>query len=415
MLSVSEALARVLSHFQSLEAEVVPIEGAVGRVLAQPIRATLDLPAFPNSSMDGYAVRAEDVRSASDDAPAMLAVIGEVPAGVKPTIEVKPGTAVRIMTGAHMPVGADSVVPVEATGMSRGAMDRPLPPDVHVYRSFAAGAYVRAAGEDVRRGDAVMMPGQLVRTYDLGLLAAFGISEVRMVRRPRVAVFSTGDELVDIRQTPGPGQLRDSNSYSLSALVRQYGGEPVVLGVAPDHVDAVTDRLRAAAARSADLIVSSAGVSVGAYDVVKAAVEREGRLDFWKVRMRPGKPVAFGHYGGIPFFGLPGNPVSAVVSCELFVRPAILKMGGRTRLDKPAVDVVVNETLSSDGRESYLRALVTRDGDGYVARSAGGQGSNILSALVHANALIIIPEGVTEVRAGQAVRAWMLDWPEEVF
>lgn len=415
MLSVSEALARVLNGFRPLDPEVVPLVSAVGRVLAQPIQATLDLPPFPNSSMDGYAVRSEDVRSASDEAPSRLAVIGDIPAGVKPSIEVKPGTAVRIMTGAHMPSGADSIVPVESTGVSRGVMEGPLPPDVRVYRAVAAGAYVRLAGEDVRRGEGVMAPGQLIRSYDIGLLAAFGITQVSVVRRPQVAVLSTGDELVDIAQAPGPGQIRDSNSYSLAALVRKYGGEPVMLGVARDLLEAVGDKLQAAVDRPVDLILSSAGVSVGAYDVVKTAVERQGALEFWRVRMRPGKPVAFGHYRGTPFFGLPGNPVSAAVSFELFVRPAILKMAGRSRLDKPTVEAVVTESLHSDGRESYLRAVVTKESDRYVARSAGGQGSNILSALVHANALIRIPEQVMEVRAGQVVRAWMLDWPEEVF
>ncbi len=415
MLSVADALARVLNRFEPLDAEYVQLEKAVGRVLAQPVKATLDLPPFPNSSMDGYAVRAEDIRLATEAAPTRLAVVGEVPAGVVPTVRVKPGTAVRIMTGAHMPEGADVVVPVESTDNTRATMDGPIPASVQVQRSVSAGTYVRPAGEDVRTGDEVFSAGHLIRAQSIGLLAAFGIASVPVVRRPRVAVLATGDELVAIDQVPGPGQIRDSNSYNLAALVTKYGGEPIWLGVAGDRKEAVAEKLQAALAARADLIVSSAGVSVGAYDVVRTVVEANGALDFWKVRMRPGKPVAFGNYQGTPFFGLPGNPVSTIVSFEIFVRPVILKMSGHQHLDKPTVKVVIEESLASDGRESYLRATVSRRDGQYVARSAGGQGSNILSALVSANALLIVPEGVLEVPAGQTLKAWMLDWPEEVF
>jgi molybdopterin molybdotransferase len=294
-------------------------------------------------------------------------------------------------------------------------MDGPAPTSVQILRSLAQGSYVRPAGEDVRTGDDVFLAGQVVRAQNVGLLAAFGYAQVPVVRRPRVAVLATGDELVAIDKTPGPGQIRDSNSYNLAALVTKYGGEAIWLGVAGDRMEAVTEKFQAAIAAKADLIVSSAGVSVGAYDVVRQVVEANGDLDFWKVRMRPGKPVAFGHYQGIPFFGLPGNPVSTIVSFEIFVRPVILKMGGHQHLDKPTVKVVIEESLSSDGRESYLRAAVSRRDGQYVARSAGGQGSNILSALVSANALMIVPEGVLAVNPGQTLNAWMLDWPEDVF
>lgn len=415
MLSVAEALARVLNRFEKLDADYIPLEQAVGRVLAQPLKATLDLPPFTNSSMDGYAVRAEDTGPATDATPVRLSVIGEIPAGVVPTVQVDTGTAARIMTGAHMPKGANAVVPVESTDSTRATMDGPAPTSVQVMRPVSHGAYVRPAGEDVRTGDVVFPAGQVIRAQNVGLFAAFGYAQVPVVRRPRVAVLATGDELVAIDQTPGPGQIRDSNSYNLAALVAKYGGEPIWLGVAGDRMEAVTEKLQAAIKANADLIVSSAGVSVGAYDVVRQVVEASGELDFWKVRMRPGKPVAFGHYQGVPFFGLPGNPVSTIVSFEIFVRPVILKMGGYQHLDKPTVNVVIEESLSSDGRESYLRATVTRRDGQYVARSAGGQGSNILSALVSANALIILPEGVLEVQPGQTLRAWMLDWPEEVF
>lgn len=415
MLSVSEALSRVLSDFQPLDTEPVAALEAVGRVLAEPVWATLNLPSFANSSMDGYAVRAADVRGVAAHAPATLAVIGDVPAGVMPSIAVQSGTAVRIMTGAQVPGGADAVVPVEATDDTRSPTGGPLPSHVQIREPVPAGANIRTVGEDVRLGEEVLPRGILLRPYDIGVLAAFGLSQVAVVRRPRVAILGTGDELVGIDQVPAAGQIRDTNGVTLTALARKYGAEPIRLGVARDRVEDVYARLISAVESGADVIVSSAGVSVGAYDVVKAAVERDGSLEFWKVRMRPGKPLAYGRFRGRPFFGLPGNPVSAVVGFEIFVRPAILKLAGRLRLDKPRVDVRTSEPLVSDGRESYLRAVVVRDGDGYVARSAGGQGSNMISSLARSNALVIIPEGVREVPAGSRLVAWMLDWPEEVF
>lgn len=415
MLSVSEALSRVLSDFQSLGAEPVAAIDAAGRVLAESVRATLNLPPFANSSMDGYAVRAADVRGVAAHAPAALAVIGDVPAGVIPSVIVLSGTAVRIMTGAQVPDGADAVVPVEATDDTRSPTGGPLPAIVQIREPVLAGANIRVVGEDVRLGEEVLPRGTLLRPYDIGVLAAFGINRVAVVRRPRVAILGTGDELVDIDQVPAAGQIRDTNGVTLTALALKYGAEPIRLGVARDRVEDVYARLIDAVERGADVIVSSAGVSVGAYDVVKTAVERDGSLVFWKVRMRPGKPLAYGRFRGLPFFGLPGNPVSAVVGFEIFVRPAILKLAGRLRLDKPRVGVSTSEPLYSDGRESYLRAVVVREGDRYVAHSAGGQGSNMISSLARSNALVIIPEGVREAPAGSRLDAWMLDWPEEVF
>ncbi len=415
MLSVSDALSQVLANFKPLDAEWVPTAYAAGRVLAQTVRASLDLPPFPNSSMDGYAVRAADVRAASPATPAALTVIGDIPAGTVPSVVVRPGCAVRIMTGAHMPQGADAVVPIEATDDSRSTGGGPLPEAVRVMKAVEAGEYVRHRGEDMKAGAEILHPGMVLRPYDLGMLAATGCSKVSVVRRPRVAILSTGDELVPVEMEPGPGQIRDTNGYTLGALVRKYGGEALMLGAAPDQAEAVDRMLGEALEQAADVIVSSAGVSVGAYDVVKAAVERRGVLSFWKVRMRPGKPIVFGRLGAVPFFGLPGNPVSAVVGFEVFVRPALLKLGGRTRIDKPVVSVLLTETWHSDGRESYLRAVVSREDGRYVARSAGGQGSNMISALSAANALLVVPEDVTEAPAGSTLLAWMLDWPEEVF
>ncbi|MBI3241354.1 MAG: molybdopterin molybdotransferase MoeA [Chloroflexi bacterium] len=414
MLSVLDALTRILSHFQALDSEAIPSESAVGRVLAESICATLDLPPFPNSSMDGYAVRAADVRAATSQSPAKLTVIGDVPAGVLPTLEVSPGAAARIMTGAHLPTGADAVIPIEATDDQHSSLGGPLPASVQIMKAVEAGAFVRQTGEDVRTGDEVLSSGTLLRPYDLGVLAALGLTRIRVIRRPRVAILSTGDELVNITETPGPGQIRNVNSLTLAALVKKYGGEPTLLGVAPDNLEAVLGKLHLALEQKADVIISSAGVSVGAYDVVKTAVEREGALEFWKVNMRPGKPLAFGRVRNVPFFGLPGNPVSAIVGFELFVRPAILKLGGHSRLEKPTVKARLAEPFYSDGRESYLRATVTREDGVYVARSAGRQGSNIISALTRANALLVMAEGLTEALVGDTLPTLMLDWPEEV-
>jgi len=415
MLSVFEALTRIIANFQTLDSEVIPTESVVGRVLAETIRASLNLPPFPNSSMDGYAVRAADVRAATTQSPATLAVVGDVPAGAPPVLEILPGTAARIMTGAHLPNGADAVIPIEATDDQRSPLGGPLPASVQIRQAVETGAFIRQIGEDVRVGDVVLSPGTVLRPYDLGVLAALGLTEVRATRRPRIAILSTGDEVVDISETPGPGQIRNVNSLILAALVKKYGGEPTLLGIAADNLEAVLGKLRLAIEQKADVIISSAGVSVGAYDVVKTAVEREGALDFWKVNMRPGKPLAFGRVRNIPFFGLPGNPVSAIVGFELFARPAILKLGGHSRLEKPTVTVSLAEPFYSDGRESYLRATVTRENGEYVARSAGGQGSNIISALTRANAFVVLNQGVTEALAGTCLDAWMLDWPGEIF
>ena len=416
LLSVSEALERLLTEFRPLESEAVAIEDALGRILAEPVAASLDLPPFANSSMDGYAVHAADVASAGPGSPVALRVIGDIPAGARPSATPLPmGAAARIMTGAPMPPGADAIVPIEATDDSRSSGGAPPPPVVGILAGVRPGANVRLPGEDARAGDLALPAGQLIRPAAIGLMAALGVAQVSVVCRPRVAILSTGDELAEPGQPLEPGQIRDSNSYALAGLVSAYGGRPIRLGRTPDRLDSVRQRLRAARESGADLIISSAGVSVGAFDVVRRALMEDGSLEFWRVNVRPGKPIAFGRVHGVPFLGLPGNPVSAIVTFEVFARPAILKMGGHTALDKPAVQVRLDEALTSDGRESYLRAVVRRDASGYSARLTGGQGSNLITSLTRANALLVIPSGVRQVAAGTALTAWMLDWPEEVF
>jgi len=414
-LSVQEALALVLARVSILSAEAVPLAEALGRVLAAPVVAHDALPPFANSSMDGYALRAADVGAANAESPVDLRVVGDVAAGTQSTVVVTPGTAARIMTGAPLPEGADAVVPVEDTDEPWRGAERPLPERVAVRRAVRAGDYVRYPGEDIRAGTTVLAAGHVLRPQEIGVLASLGVGQAPVVRRPRVGVLATGDELIAVDEPLRPGKIRNSNSYAQAAQVLALGGVPVLLGVAADTEADVRAKLDAAVTAQVDLLISSAGVSVGAYDVVKHVLDHAGQVNFWRVRMRPGKPLAFGDYSGIPYLGLPGNPVSAMVSFETFARPAILKMAGHQRLDRPSVQALLLEDIRSDGRESFVRAVVTRDGRGYVAVTTGSQGSHIMTSLVAANALLVVPEGVTAVAAGTELTALMIDWPESVF
>jgi molybdopterin molybdotransferase len=414
-LTVEEALALVLDGVDTLPAENVPLNDALGRVLAEAVTARDSLPPFPNSSMDGYAVRAADVQGAGSDSPVLLQVLADIAAGTVADVVVTKGTAARIMTGAAMPEGADAVVPVEDTNEPWRNRERPLPDTIEISRAVQRGDYVRPVGEDIKKGQVVMSNGHLLRPQEVGVLAALGVNQVPVYRKPRIGLLSTGDELITVDQELQPGKIRDSNSYAQYAQIKNIGAEPVSLGVAKDRESDVRQKLELGLEQDVDLFVSSAGVSVGAYDVVKAVLENEGNVGFWRVRMRPGKPLAFGTYHGVPYLGLPGNPVSAMVSFERFVRPAILKLGGHTKFERPRIPVLWQEDISSDGRETYVRAVVTRTSEGYVAVSTGSQGSHVLTSMVKANALVIIPEGTKEVKSGTILQAMMIDWPEAVF
>ncbi len=326
LLTVAEALAIVLSRVAPLDEERVPLLDALGRVLAAPVVAADSLPPFANSSMDGYAVRADDIVSAGPQSAVLLRVVADIAAGRPSDVALTPGTAARIMTGAPLPDGADAVVPVEDTDEPWRGADRPLPERVAIRRAVGHGDYVRYPGEDIRAGQTVLTAGHVIRPQEIGVLASLGVERVTVVRRPRVGVLATGDELIDVGAPLMPGKIRNSNGYAQAAQVRALGGEALALGVAGDREDDVRARLDAGVAAGVDLLVSSAGVSVGAYDVVKAVLDQAGGVVFWRVRMRPGKPLAFGAYRGVPFLGLPGNPVSAMVSFERFARPAILKL-----------------------------------------------------------------------------------------
>ena len=402
MLSVEQALERVLSEFHPLEPEQVPIIGALGRVLAEDVVADADIPPHANSSMDGYAVLAADTAGASRQAPNRLRVVGELAAGYVAHAAVVPGTAIRIMTGAPIPSGADAVVRVEDTE-SAGEW-------VEILAEVPEGQYVRPAGEDVRQGELALSQGTLVRPPEVGMLATLGHSHVRVVRRPRVAVLATGDEVVAVEEPLAPGKIRNANSYSNAAQVIKYGGIPVMLGIARDRVEELTAKISAGLAMEVDLFLTSGGVSVGDFDLVKDVLAAEGEIEFWRVRMKPGKPLAFGRIGGVPVLGLPGNPVSVMVSFEMFVRPAILKMLGMTDWERRTVEATLMDAVRrKDDRRHYLRVRVEQHDGQYRAFLTGGQGSGILSSMVKANALAIIPEDWTHAPVGAQVRVIMLD------
>ncbi len=416
MISVEEALSHILSHVAPLDPEPIPILEAQGRVLAEEIVSDINIPPFNNSAMDGYAVRAEDVKVATPQSPVSLRVIESVAAGYVARREVEPGTTVRIMTGAPMPAGSNAVVPYEDTSdMDRAKAERLARPAsvVEVRQAVGVGEHVRPAGEDVRQGERILPRGIVIRPQEIGVLASLGHETVLVHRRPRVAILATGDELIEIHEPLSPGKIRNSNEYTNAALVRRTGGIPVRLGIAGDTVEDLTAKLRAGLDQRVDLFLTSGGVSVGDYDVVKDVLGSEGEMQFWQVRMKPGKPLAFGLLpGSVPLIGLPGNPVSAMVSFEQFARPAILKMLGHWQLAKPTVQAVMDDALSNSGRRRYVRVVVRKEDGRYHARSTGGQGSGILTSMARANGLAIVPEGTLNVKPGTVLTVQMLDWPE---
>lgn len=410
LLSVSDALQKLLEAFSPVDTEIVSIIQANGRILASDIHSGTDLPYFSNSSMDGFAVRAADVANASPNSPIGLKVIADIPAGTAPRIAVGENEAARIMTGAPLPEGADAVVPVEYTNLmaEENTGYSTVHGEVLVFRPVKRGDYLRKRGEDIQAGGIVLERGARLRPQDIGLLAMLGIPDVPVYKKPRVAMLSTGDELVPVNMPLTAGKIHDSNFYTLSALCIRDGAETQYLGIVPDAEEAVEEALEAAVSGEVDLILSSAGVSVGAFDFVRLVVEKHGRLSFWRVNMRPGKPLAFGYYRNTPFIGLPGNPVSAFVGYEVFVRPALMKLGGLKQYLRPRAIVRLKEEIESDGRESYLRAVVREESGEWVASLTGHQGSGNLLSLVQANALLIIPSGVKSLPSRAEVEAWII-------
>jgi len=400
MISVDNALEQILGAINPLRLEKVAILEALGRVLGENITSDRDIPPLPNSAMDGYALRFEDTLGASREKPAVLNVIDDVPAGRVSTKTIRPGQAIRIMTGAPIPAGTDAIVRVEDTEKDA---DR-----VRVFVAVRKGLDIRPAGEDVKKGELVIPKGKVIRPAEVGMLAALNRSDVAIHRRPKVAILSTGDELVDIGGKLAPGMIMNSNSYSLAAQVAECRAVPLRLGIARDTREDLVSKFEEA--KGADLIVTSGGVSVGDYDLVKDVMGELGAMRFWTVAMRPGRPLAFGVIGGVPVFGLPGNPVSVMVSFEEFVRPAILKMSGFKNLFRPSVKAVLKEGLQKKaGFRHFLRAVVELKEGKYYVVTTGEQGSGILKSMVMANGLIVLPEDVTSLMAGDEVAVQLID------
>jgi molybdopterin molybdotransferase len=416
VISVDQALEKVLEHIDVLEAEERPILDCLGQVLAEDVFSTINIPPLDNSAMDGYAVRSADTHGASHKSPRILRVIDTVAAGAVSQSEVEPGTAIRIMTGAPVPEGADGVVRFEDTDESER---QGMPTEIGVLVEITPGAEIRQVGEDIAAGSLVLSQGTALRASEIGVLASLGCRTVKVIRRPVVAVLATGDEIVDITQPLSGGKIYNSNSYSLAALTQHYGAVPRILGIASDNEDSLMDKL--SSGQEADIIITSGGVSLGDYDVVREVLAKQGEIVFWRVREKPGKPLVFGLLKGrskaknIPFFGLAGNPVSAIVNFELFVRPAILKMMGRKNLTKPTVRAVVKDAIeNTDGRRVFTRVMVEKRDGRYFARLTGPQGSGILTSMALANGLAIVPEDKPGVKPGDEIEVMMLDWSEEV-
>ena len=416
MISVEEALEKVLSYVDVLEPENEPILNSLGRVLAEDVYSDINIPPLDNSAMDGYAVQAESTDGVSLSSPRILRIIGEVAAGYIAREEVTPGTAIRIMTGAPIPKGTNAVVQFEDTDEEkRKAVKKPLS-EIGILRQAAKGLNIRRAGEDISRGSLVLKAGTVLRPQEIGVLASLGKDVVPVIRRPVVAVLATGDELVDIKEPLQPGKIYNSNTYSLAAQVSRYGGVPKILGIARDNIKALEDKIKQA--RDADLLITSAGVSVGEYDVVKDVLARLGEVTFWTVRMKPGKPLAFGllRLGKrkIPHLGLPGNPVSSMIAFEQFARPAILKMLGKKDFAKPTIKAKSEGRLENkDRRRVFARVRVTKRDGQYFACLVGPQGSGILTSMAQANGLMIVPEDKSAIEVGEEVQVQMLDWNEE--
>ncbi len=473
MLSVEEAFARIVSQFGALETETVSLLDALGRVLSEDVVSTEDVPAFDNSAMDGYAVRFADTQAASEAQPVHLRVVGDLAAGAVPTVPLGASEAVRIMTGAPVPPGSDAVVPFEDTdrtdwakfGTRPGASGDPATVGILLSPEFQDNVRFRA--EDIKVGEQVLARGKRIRPAEIGVLASLGRAQVAVYRRPVVAIIPTGDEVIEIDRPLQPGQVRNSAAHALEALVTTYGGVPRRLPVVGDTVEET--RAALLSCLDCDLIVTIGGVSMGDYDLVRNVLGAEGEIDFWRIRMRPGKPLAFGFIeqsvspdnsaaqpdakegSGItstvagshpspwgegqgegfitteaaahpssdnrtrrvPVVGLPGNPVSAYVTFEEFVRPALLIMQGHSSLHKTTVKARFLDGMENHGRRQFVRVIIERDDHGYTARLTGEQGSQLLTSLAKADGLAIISEHQDYVEPGSEVTVQMLDWPEE--
>lgn len=410
-VTVAEARQIILDAIEVLGTERAFLTDAADRIVAETVVAGRSIPPWDNSAMDGFAVRHADVDGASEDAARPLRVVEDVPAGSIATGSVGEGTAIRIMTGAPVPDGADTVVPVELT--------RPTGEDaIEVFKAPARGSNIRAKGEDIDEGDVVLERGMRLTPGAIGIAASVGRAYLQVYQRPRVAILSTGDEIAEVGTVAEPGQIYTSNSYTLAALCKQLGAHPTYLGIAADTEESLREHLTAAL--SCDAIITTGGVSVGDYDFVKKVLGDLGSdMKFWKVAQRPGHPLAFGVIGGKPAFGLPGNPVSTMVSFYLYVRPSLLKMQGHTQIHPPLLEAELTTDVDTRGGKLYLlRGTLTQRSDGrYEVASTGAQGSGILSSMARGNCLMLVPPEKKGAKAGEHLQVLVLDpflgWGEE--
>jgi molybdopterin molybdotransferase len=407
MTTPTQALGLILDRVRPFPAQRLPLEQVLGLAVAEDLYSTSTVPPFTNSAMDGYAVRAEDLAEASGERPVRLHVLGDLAAGGVARCAVEPGQALRIMTGAPMPAGADSVVPVEDTTQGEDW--------VQVNRPLRAGLHIRLAGEDLREGQRLVSAGQGLRPGEIGVLAAAGIAALPVHPRVRVAVLTTGDELVDVSELPGPGRIRDANIHAVCAQVSACGALPVPFPRVPDHRATLMGVLRQAL--EADVVLTTGGISVGDYDFMKAMLEELGaERIFWKVQQKPGGPLGFWMLGSTPIFGLPGNPVAAMLMVEEYVRPALRNLMGFTRLHRPVTEASLTDGWSGkvgDQRTTFLRVAAQREQGRLQARLTGPQGSGILSSMLHANALALIPEGQDRVEPGGPVLLHLTEEAED--
>lgn len=406
MITVEEALQRILAEITPLIAIQLPLTETLGMVLAQDIVAQEDIPPFANSAMDGFALLSKDSQP-QEGRTHRLRITGNIAAGSLADHPLEANTTMRITTGAPVPLGADAVIPVELTRSAE-----PNSNWVEILQEVPPGNYIRPAGEDMQQGQIVLTRGTELRAWEIGILATLGYTTVPVIRRARVAIVGTGDEVIDLDQPLKPGKIRDTNSYLLEAAVHTAGAEAYRLGIAYDTVESLREKFNKA--KEYDLIISSGGVSVGDFDLVKNIMAEKGHINFWRINMRPGKPVAFGQIDGIPLLGLPGNPVSSAVTFELFGRPLIRKLQGHHHLHKSQIEVFVTDgILNQTARRHYVRAHVLWQHDHFVAHTTGNQDSHRMTSLLNANALLIVPEGGTEVHPGDTLQAIMLNWPEQ--
>jgi len=400
MIPVKEALNRILEQIPRLGKERVGILEAQGRVLAEDIFSSQNIPPWDNSAMDGYAVRYFDIQEASEKNPVFLKVLSDLPAGRVFEGRIGPGEAVRIMTGAPLPEGADTVVPVEETVKADG--------NVKILAAIPAGGNIRRAGEDVGAGEKVLEQGIVLRAAHAGMLASLRRSAIYVYQRPRVAVLSTGDELLEIDEPWQDGKIINSNSYSIAGQVLECGGQPLQLGIARDRREELSAKMKEGLV--ADILITTGGVSVGDYDLVKGLLKEMGQMNFWKVAMRPGQPLAFGRLAGKPLFGLPGNPVSCMISFEQFVRPSLLKMAGFSRIFRMPLSAVLKEDLSKKtGLTYFVRCRLIEEGGRLLATTTGEQGSGILSSMVRAQGLVVLPAVKSAAQKGEVVSVIPLD------